>query len=152
MFNSLRSFFRREKKKNPQTTFESKYKSEQVYMVDLFTTPKEDVLELQKKGGVVFAEVPSQWEDTQPDSDFLKKSKIQPVTGWTKKAGIVLNKPTIEIMTKRADMAVDKGFDGIKVRGLMPYTKTALRELRYLHWWMKQANKRNLLFMLDLNE
>ncbi len=127
--------------------------------VDAFTTSKETVEALHKKGKKVIAYLSvGSWEVYRPDKDDFPEEilgKIYP--GWEDERLLNIKRLDLlaPIMIKRFDMIKKKGFDGIEPDNMDVYTwdsetnytgfaLTLEDGKRYVDWLIQEAHKRGL--------
>ena len=88
----------------------------EVWDVDLFDTPAETVAHLHAMGRKVIAYFSAgSYEDWRSDASTFPKSDLgRHMDGWEGEKWLQTNSPAIQdIMRKRMDLAVTKGFDGV---------------------------------------
>lgn len=131
----------------------------QIVDIDAFTTSKETVEALHRRGKKVIAYLSvGSWEKYRPDEESFPKEILgKKYPGWEDER--LLNIKRIDllapIMIARLNMIKEKGFDGIEPDNIdvyswdseTNYTGFALREedgKKYVDWLINEAHKRGL--------
>ena len=125
-----------------------------VYDIDLFDNSKETIRGLQKKGiNVICYFSAGSYEDWRIDKeDFPKEILGETLEGWEDEKWLDVSRIDLisPIMTKRLDLAVEKGCDGVEPDNVDGYLNdngfylTYEDQLKYNKWLSEEAHKRNL--------
>ncbi len=131
----------------------------QIVDVDAFTTSKETVVALHKKGKKVIAYLSvGSWEVYRPDKDSFPEEILgKKYPGWEDERLLNIKRLDLlaPIMIARFDMIKEKGFDGIEPDNMDVYTwdsetnytgfaLTLQDGKRYVDWLIEEAHKRGL--------
>ncbi|WP_456480586.1 endo alpha-1,4 polygalactosaminidase [Nautilia sp.] len=125
-----------------------------IYDVDLFDTPADTIEKLKKEGKIVICYISvGTWEDYRSDAgEFPEDVKGNDVEGWNGEKWLDIRSSTVRsIMTKRMDLAVEKGCEGIEPDNMDGYQNstgfalTYQDQFDYNRFIAIQAKKRGLL-------
>ncbi len=131
------------------------YRTEKVYDLDLFETPKWVVDSLKKEGKIVIAYINvGAYENWRPDAEnFPTEILGNEYLGWSGERWIDIRQidKIAPIIRRRFDLAVEKGFNGIHPDNIdaldneTGFNITYEDQLRYNLWLSQEAHKRNLI-------
>ncbi len=126
----------------------------EVYDIDLFDSSREDIEALHKRGRKVICYISAgSWEDWRPDKDDFPSSLIgKDYEGWAGEKWLDIRAISLlaPVMTKRLDLAKEKGCDGIEPDNIDAYDTdtgfplTYQDQLRYNIWLANETHNRGM--------
>jgi endo-alpha-1,4-polygalactosaminidase (GH114 family) len=125
-----------------------------IYNLDLFETPTEDIQALHARGVRVLCYINAgAWEDWRPDRDEFPEGVLgEEYEGWPGERWLDIRRIDLlaPIMTARLGLCAQKGFDGVDPDNLDGYTNqtgfplTAEDQLAYNRWLAEAAHQQGL--------
>jgi len=127
-----------------------------IYIIDLFDTPKELVSKLHKNGKKVIAYFSAgSYESWREDAQLFPKEVLgDKMDGWDERWLDISNPKLHNIMSKRIKLAKEKGFDGVEADNVDGYkNKTGFKlkakdQLSYNIFLSNEAHKNGLSIAL----
>ena len=125
----------------------------ELYVVDLFDTPKTKIAELKARGTHVICYFSAgSYENWRPDKAKFPATLLgKKLTGWAGERWLDIRAPQLRtIMRARLNLAVQKGCDGVGPDNVNSYSNdtgfplTARHQLSYNRFLATEAHQRNL--------
>ena len=124
-----------------------------VYDIDLYDTPKQTITNLKAGGRIVICYFSAgTWEDWRSDAQAYPKEALgKALPDWAGERWLDYRRDDVrQLLSKRLDLAVDKGCDGVDPDNVDGYSNdnglglTQTQQIDFNRWLASEAHKRDL--------
>lgn len=124
-----------------------------VYDIDLYDTPKQTITNLKAGGRIVICYYSAgTWEDWRSDAQAYPKEALgKALPDWAGERWLDYRRDDVrQLLSKRLDLAVDKGCDGVDPDNVDGYSNdnglglTQTQQIDFNRWLASEAHKRDL--------